>query len=63
MKKYIIIFGVSLLLFGFVRDYNENVKKAQERQKEIKVVHMWINQKRGDYERVQLPVKPLARKA
>ena len=45
MKRYILIFGVSLLLFGFVRDYNNQLStKTKERKKEIDINYMWIQQ-------------------
>ena len=48
MQKYIIILGVSLLLFSFVKDWNDNAKRAKEsREKEISINYMWIQQLRS----------------
>jgi len=45
MKTFMITFCVALFIFGFVRDYNEAIKKkSAERLAETKVVGMWIDQ-------------------
>ena len=42
--KYMITFCIALFIFGFVRDYNEGVKKEQARKKEVDINYMWIQQ-------------------
>ena len=44
MKTFIISFCAALFIFGFVRDYNEGVKKEQARKKEVDINYMWIQQ-------------------
>jgi len=44
MKTFMITFCVALFISGFVRDYNEGVKKEQARKKEVDINYMWIQQ-------------------
>ena len=44
MKTFIVSFCIALFIFGFVRDYNEGVKKEQARKKEVDINYMWIQQ-------------------
>ena len=44
MRKYLILFMVSLCIFGWVRDYNKQVKKEKERVEETNINYNWCKQ-------------------